>query len=161
MTEFGGVSRGLRRLLQLRRLVEEECRVSLETAFAELHRLAHALEIAGERSRRGRLLIHLAVRTGEVPDRIAGIEEGRVALRHQVMLEAAIDTSREAAEVLREKYQGARVERRQVETLLQAAAAAEALDASRRSQQALDDWYGSRLQRAEAAAESSHREEKP
>jgi hypothetical protein len=68
------------------------------------------------------------------------------------MLAAAIGKSREAVDALREKYQSARLKRRQVETSIDEAEAAEALDAGRRSQQALDDWYGSRRQVAMAAA---------
>jgi flagellar export protein FliJ len=146
------ISRGLRRLLQLRLLEEEQSRLALESVLAELHRLQRAFEAAGERSRRGRQLVHRGVRTGQLPDRIAGLEEGRVALRQAVMLEAAITQSEQSANTLRERYQSARVERRQVETLIHEAEAAEALDAGRRSQQALDDWYGSRHQVAEAAA---------
>ncbi len=161
MSEFKAVSRGLRRLLQLRKLEEEQCRLSLEAALTELRRLEHALDAAAERSRRGRMLIHLAARTGELPDRIAGIEEGRFALHHAVMLEAAIGKSRQTADLLRERFQAARVVRRQVETLVQEAEAAQALDASRRNQQALDDWYGSRRQASEAAKGQSHCEEEP
>jgi hypothetical protein len=49
----------------------------------------------------------------------------------------------------------------QVETLLREAEAAEALDAGRRSQQALDDWYGSRRQVAEVAARRSRTRKEP
>jgi hypothetical protein len=44
---------------------------------------------------------------------------------------------------------------------LREAEAAEALDISRRSQQALDDWYGRRRQAAEAAAWHSEDKEEP
>jgi flagellar biosynthesis chaperone FliJ len=152
MGRFGAVLRGLRRLLQLRQLEEDQSRVALESALAELHRLEQALTTAGERGRRSRQLVHLAVRTDEMCDRIAGLEEGRAALRLAAMLEEAIPRARQTADVLRSNYQSARVERRQVETLLREAEAAEALNAGRRSQQALDDRYGSRLQFAEAAA---------
>jgi hypothetical protein len=101
------------------------------------------------------------VRSGELPDRIAGIEEGRFALRHTVVLEAAMSKSRQNADSLRENYQAARVERRQVETLLREAEAAAALDASRRGQQALDDWYGGRRQVTGAAAGRSPNKEEP
>jgi hypothetical protein len=147
------VSRGLRRLLQLRQLEEEQCRVALESALSEFHRLERGLEAAGERGRRSRELVHQSVHSGELPDRIAGLEEGHAAIRQAIVIEAAIIKSRESAETLRESYQVARVDRRQVETLVSEAQIAEALDADRRSQQSLDDRYGSRLQTALTAAE--------
>jgi flagellar biosynthesis chaperone FliJ len=146
------VSRSLRRLLKLRHLEEEQSRVALESALSELHRLERALEAAGERGRLSRRLLQQSVRTGELPDRIAAIEEGHAALRQTIVLEAAILNSKQSADTLRANYQLARVERRQVEILVQEAEAAEALDTDRRSQQSLDDRYGSRRQVAMAAA---------
>ena len=152
------VSRGLHRLLQLRELEEEQSRLALESALSEFHRLEHALEATTERSRRGRQLVQQSAHTGELPDRLAGLEEGRTAVRHALAIEAAIVKSRQAAEILRENYQVARVERRQVETLVREAEAAEALDADRRSQQSLDDRYGSRIQIALTAAGRSRKD---
>jgi flagellar biosynthesis chaperone FliJ len=149
------IARGLRRLLQLRKLEEDQSRLALESALTELHRLERALETAAERGRLGRQLVHAAVRTGELTDRVAGLEEGRAAMRQAVALEAAIGRSRQSADNLRERLQSVRVERRQVETLLQDAEVASALSADRRSQQTLDDWFGSRRQAAIAAAERS------
>jgi hypothetical protein len=45
------------------------------------------------------------------------------------------------------EYLAKRVERRQAETLIEEAQAQNALDAGRRSQQALDDWFLNRLHR--------------
>jgi flagellar biosynthesis chaperone FliJ len=160
MSEFGAVSRGLRRLLELRLLEEDQSRLALESGLAELHLLERACDTAGERARRGRQLVHIGVEAGELIDRIAGLEEGRVASRHTSLLKTRIIQSGQAAEVLRQNYQSARVERLQVETLLREAEAAEALTANRRSQQALDDWYGSRRQVADAAAGRSARKKK-
>ena len=153
------VSRGLRRLLQLRELEEEQSRLVLEAAQSEFHRLEHALEATGERSRRGRQLVRQSVHTGELPDRIAGLEEGRTAVRQAVAIEAAIVKSRQSADTLRVHYQAARVDRRQVETLVREAEAADALAADRRSQQSLDDRYGSRIQIALTAAGRSRKDE--
>jgi hypothetical protein len=152
------VSRGLRRLLQLRELEEEQSRVALESALSEFHRLERAIEATTERSRRGRQLVQQSVHTGELPDRIAGLEEGRTAVRQALVLEAAIIESRQSADTLRVHYQAARIDRRQVETLVREAEAAEALDADRRSQQSLDDRYGSRVQIALTAAVRSRKD---
>ena len=112
MGRVGAVSRGLRRLLQLRLLEEDQRRLALESALAEMHRLERALGSAIERGHRGRELVHRGVLAGELSDRIAGLEEGRAALRQAVSLEAAIGRSRQGADILREKYQSARVDRR-------------------------------------------------
>ncbi len=159
MGKVGLVSRALRRLLQLRLLEEDQSRLALESALAELHRLERALESAAERGRNSRELVRRAACTNDLPDRIAGLEEGRAALRQAVSLEGAICKSRLATDSLRENYQSARVERRQVETLLQEARAAADLDTTRRSQQALDNWFGSRCQAARSASGRSEREE--
>jgi flagellar biosynthesis chaperone FliJ len=151
------VLRGLRRLLELRQLEEDQSRLAFEAGLAELHRLERGRDTAIERGRHGRQLIHKGVRNGELLDRIAGLEEGRVALRLEGLLESRIIQCSRAIEALRQTYQAARVERLQVETLVREAEAAEALAAGRRSQQALDDWYGSRRQVTEAAEGRSRR----
>jgi hypothetical protein len=51
---------------------------------------------------------------------------------------------------LREEFLSRRVERRQAETLIEETEALDALDAGRRGQQSLDDWYGNRMHRTEA-----------
>jgi len=53
----------------------------------------------------------------------------------------------------REDFLGKRVERRQAETLIQETEAQDAVEADRRGQQTLDDWYSSRLYREAAESE--------
>jgi len=53
---------------------------------------------------------------------------------------------------MREEYLASRVERRQAETLIQEAEARDTLDADRRSQQGLDDWFRNRRHKADAEA---------
>lgn len=155
------VSRSLRRLLQLRRLEEDQSRLALESALVELHRLERAVEAAAERCRHSREIVRRGIRTDELRDRIAGLEEGRAAQRQAFVLEAAVGPSRQACEILRDRYRSARVERCQVETLLQEAQVAAALDADRRSQQLVDDWYGRRRQTAGSSPGRSEEGEKP
>jgi hypothetical protein len=57
---------------------------------------------------------------------------------------------------LRQEFLGKRVERRQAETLIRETEARDAIEAGRRGQQALDDWYRFRLHRAETGAEPDH-----
>ena len=68
------VSRALRRLLRIRELEEEQCRLALEAAIGELSRLEHAMAATAERDRRGRRLVEASARSGELRDRLAGLE---------------------------------------------------------------------------------------
>jgi flagellar biosynthesis chaperone FliJ len=138
------VSKSLRRLLELREMEEEQSRLALEAALADLNRLEHALQSAHQRSNRSRQLIRASAITGELPDRIAALEECRAAARIGAALEAAILTGRRAIEEMRLAHQALRVKRLQVETLVREAQAIADTEDARRNQQALDDWYGSR-----------------
>ncbi len=139
------VSRALRRLLRIRDLQEEQSRLALESALGELHRLEHALTATSERGRRGRRLVQASAQTGQLTDRLAGLEETRAAGRHAVTLGPRIDAMGEEAAGLRREFLLKRVERRQAETLIHETEAWEAIEAGRRGQQSLDDWYGFRL----------------
>ena len=141
------VSRALRRLLRIRDIEEEQGRLALESALGELHRLEHALAATVERGRRGRSLIQASAQTGELTDRIAGFEETRSAGLHATALGPRIDGMGEEVTDRREEFLLKRVERRQAETLIQEIEAREAIEDGRRGQQALDDWYSSRLYR--------------
>jgi len=146
------VSRGLRRLLRIRDLEEEQCRLALESATGSLHRLQHALEATFERGRRGRRLIESSVHSGELPDRLAGLEEIRAAGRHGVALTPRIADAKLDVAALREEFLSKRVERRQAETLIRETEARDAIEAARRNQQNLDDWFGNRMHRKDAEA---------
>jgi hypothetical protein len=146
------VSRALRRLLRIRNLEEEQSRLALESALGDLNRLESALAANIDREIRGRRLIGASARTGQVPDRIAGIEETRSAGHHAATLGPKIEAGEGEIMARREEFLMKRVERRQAETLIQETEAREALEAARHGQQTLDDWYSSRLygERAEA-----------
>ncbi|MGD0901421.1 MAG: hypothetical protein ABR924_00640 [Terracidiphilus sp.] len=147
------VSRGLRRLLGIRIIEEEQSRLALESALAELNRLKRALAATVERDRRGRRLVEASARTGELADRLAGLEEGRAASRHAAALAPRIANAELDVAELRQEFLTHRVERRQAETLIQEAEAQDAIEAGRHGQQALDDWYGNRLHREESEAQ--------
>ena len=143
------VSRALRRLFRIRDLEEEQSRLALEASQADLSRLKHSLESTVERDRRGRQLVERSARSGELPDRLAGLEEARAAVRlAQALTPRIVDAEQDVAE-LRDQYLEKRVERRQAETLIEEAEARDALATERKSQQGLDDWYGNRVHAAE------------
>ncbi|MGD0292560.1 MAG: hypothetical protein ABSB30_01775 [Terracidiphilus sp.] len=150
------VSRALRRLLRIRELQEEQSRLALESAIGELHRLEHALANTFERGRRGRSLVQASAQTGQLTDRLAGLEETRSAGLHAAALGPRIGNMGEEVTDRREEFLSKRVERRQAETLIRETEAQEAIEAGRRGQQALDDWYSSRLYRDVGKEEIDH-----
>ena len=146
------VSHALRQLFRIRDLAEEQSRLALESAVGDLNRLKHALAASVERDRRGRRLVAASACTGELPDRLAGLEETHAADRHAAALAPRIADAELAVAVLREEFLLKRVERRQAETLLQETVARDAVKAGRREQQALDDWFRNRQHREKAPA---------
>jgi flagellar biosynthesis chaperone FliJ len=142
------VSRALRRLLLIRELEEEQSRLALESASSDLNRLEHALAATSGQARLGRRLVATSASTGELPDRLAGIEETRTAGRRVAVLVPRIADMQLEVAALRQQFLVKRVERRQAEILIKETEARDAIEAGRRSQQALDDWYRNRLHRA-------------
>ena len=144
------VSRSLRRLLRIRDLQEEQGRLALESTQGELHRLEDALKATDNQDRRGRGLLGESARTGELPDRLSGLEESRTAIRFASVLAPRIEAKRMDVNIRRQEFQSMRVARKQAESLIADAESVEALDAGRRSQQGLDDWYSSKLHQAQS-----------
>ena len=138
------VSNSLRRLLGIRELQEEQSKLALESAIGELHRLELALQTSFERGRRGRNLIHASAQSGQLTDRLAGLEETRAVKLHVAALEPRVDAKAEEIEELRNAYLSKRVERRQAEAQIQESEAREAVEADRRGQQSIDDWHNLR-----------------
>jgi flagellar biosynthesis chaperone FliJ len=149
----------MRRLMQVRVLEEELREAALESAVGDLRRMELALVAAKERERSGRQQVTASAKTGELVDRIAGLEETRAALRHGAALkpriaEAVLEVARR-----RQEFLAKRIERRQVETLIQKTEAEDAVDAGRRAQQELDDWFLSRAQHGGRTNEGASDEE--
>ena len=139
------VSRALRRLLQVRELQEEQCRLAMEAANNDLHSLEGALRGAALRERGGRRLIEASAHNGDQTDRLAGLEEVRTGARFALILEPRIAAQEEVVEARKQAFLEKRIERRQAETLIEETEARDAIEAGRRSQQTLDDWYSSKL----------------
>jgi hypothetical protein len=135
------VSRAMRRLLQVLKIQEEECRRATESARAELTRLQQALTRSTERERGGRRLVTASAASGEITDRIAGIEEARVAERVATALALRIAEWELVVNARQQEFLGKRIERRQAETLIDEAEALESIEAGRRAQRNVDDWF--------------------
>ena len=148
------VSRAMLRLLRIRHLQEEQSHAELESAQGELRVLEQALRASLVRERRGRLLESLSAHTGEPADRAAAIEEMRAATAHSAYLQPRIADAQEDVNDHRGQFLARRVERLQAETLIDEAAARDAIEFGRRTQQAHDDWFLSRRsRRSEASAQ--------
>jgi hypothetical protein len=150
------VSRTLRRLLRVRELQEEQGRMALESSVGELNRLEDAMKATASQDRRGRLLLDASARSGELPDRVSGLEESRTAARIAAVLSQRIQVRVRDVNTRRQEFLGLRVARKQAESLIAEAESADAVDSGRRSQQALDDWFSSRVH--QARAEQNRRE---
>lgn len=145
------VSRAMRRLLHVLELEEEQTKAALELARNDLKRMQAALAATGERDRRGRRLVTASASSNQIVnqtvDRVAGLEEMHAAGRHRAALRPRIALSERIAAECREQFLAKRIERRQAETLIQETEAADALEAGRRGQKNLDDWFLSRMRR--------------
>jgi flagellar biosynthesis chaperone FliJ len=138
------VSRAMRRLLDVLEIQEEECRAALEAARAEFARLAEALARSRERERGGRRLVASSAATGELTDRVAGIEETRAAGRLAAVLLSRVAEAEAAVHARERSFLGKRIERRQTETLIEESQALDKVEAERREQRDLDEWFLSR-----------------
>ena len=135
------VPKVLRRLLHLLNMEEEMRRRELESAQGELARFETAMKAAGQQERKGRQLITSGVLGEDLRDRLAGLEEVDAGIRRGSVLQKHIEMSTLLVEERRAEFLAKRVERRQAETLVEAAEAAEKVEVNRRTQQSLDEWY--------------------
>ena len=138
------VSSAMRRLLRVLEIQESECRTAMESARAELSRLEQDLARSVERERGGRRLVAASATTGDVTDRIAGIEETRTAKRIAAAIAPRIAEMEAAVSTRRREFLGKRIERRQTEPLIEETQALDKVEAGRRAQRDLDDWFLSR-----------------
>jgi hypothetical protein len=141
------VSRGLRRLYELRQIEELQKASLFELAVAELDQLKNALEVAHIREGNGRALVERSVMTGETQDRLFGVEEIAAAVRISAVLESRLRSAAEKVQRIRNEFLNKRLEKRQAGTLLESALEREAGLAQRKMQLALDEW--TRLRRRE------------
>jgi hypothetical protein len=144
-------SRALRRLLRVLTIEEEQSRLALESGVGDLRLLERAYSATANQARGGRRLVISSVHSGELPDRLAGIEETQSAQRRAAALEPRIAAAEFNVETLRQAFLAKRVECRQAETLIQETEARDAIVAGRRAQQGLDDWYLNRLHAARSS----------
>ena len=134
-------SRNLGRLRSIREAEEGQSRALMESVLGELRRMESALKSTEKRRQGARVLMATSVNTGEWIDRIAAMEELAMTERLASALVARIEATEKQAERIRQEFVAKRIERRQVETLLHAANAQEAIETKRKSQAAMDEWH--------------------
>jgi len=141
------VAKSLLRLLDVLEIEEDQARMAFEAATAEHAQLERQLTQALQSESHGRRLVASSAGTNNSTDRLAGLAQSRLAARDAVELQPRIERAAALVAENRELYLTKRVERRQAETLIEEAKAAEQIEAGRRGQQVLDDWYLNRLHR--------------
>lgn len=135
------------RVVRIRQMEEDESRRTLDLVLAELAQLELGLRAAEQRERSGRSLVVASATSGEIADRIAGMEDSRSGGRRSAALRSRIRVAEDAVASLRQEYLSKRTSRLQAETLAAAEKAREAADSLRRDQRAVDDWYLMRIRR--------------
>jgi len=145
------VSRAMKRLLRVLEIQEEQYRAAFASALEDLKRLEGAMAATAQRDREGRRLVAASAQTGLLEDRLAGLEETRAARRHSTVLAPRIREAKLRADTRQQEFLGKRIERKQAETLIRNAESEDELDAERRRQQGLDDWFLSEARRTRDA----------
>jgi flagellar export protein FliJ len=142
------MKRGLKRLLQIRELLEELAQLDYETRAAVQRGYERGAERQAELNReaRGGALARLH-QGAATPEWLMGLSDAELlAWKRDRLAEMAVAAT-PAVESAREELLERRSERRQVEVLLANAARAEAEEEVRREQQLADDWFQSRSAR--------------
>ena len=140
-------SRAMRRLLRILEIQEDQYRAALDATLGELRRLEESLSGAMEQERRGREFVRFSATTGELADRLAGLQESQAAHRHAATLKPRIAESEAEVNERRKEFLLKRVERRKAETVIQKEETEDAVLESRRGQRGLDDWFLSTIRR--------------
>jgi flagellar export protein FliJ len=151
-------SKSLRRLRDIRQAEEEQNKAAMESAVSELQRLETALLESRKRVRWARVLVAESLQSGELLDRIAGLEEIHTADRMAKMLTLKLAAAENNVQKKRQEFLEKRIERRQAETVYDALRARDTAEANRKSQLALDDWHRSQRNRIIGEANTRHPE---
>jgi flagellar export protein FliJ len=134
-------SQKLRRLHSIRKAEERQRSAQMESALAKLRSLQNAWTAASKRAKQARALFGSSVKTGELVDRLAALQEITAAEYRMTVLPERVAAAEAEVASIRQEYLAKRIERRQVESLLDAERARLALESNRKSQSVLDDWH--------------------
>ena len=137
----------LQKLHTIRRAEEELKKSALAEAIQELHRLENALRFAHERCALGRTMMNAGAESGQLEERIVGREEVSAADRSARFLISRVRKVEENIKKFQTEFLAKRVQRRQVQKLLESAIAEDVVTENRKSQADLDEWHRSRHSR--------------
>lgn len=129
------------RLHAIREAEEEQCRRALDVAAADLQRLHGMLASVRRRRENDRALIVSSVLNGATEDRLAALDETSMLDRLTRTLAKRLKDAEQRLLRAREQFLAKRIERRQVETLLETARFQAGIEQSRRDQSAMDEWF--------------------
>ncbi len=135
------VSKSLERLLRVFEIQEEMRRRDLAEAQAMLAKLEDAVTAAGEKASRGRKVLASALQSNDVNNRVAGQVEIESVELLRTFLQKNVEDTSIILERARAGFLGKRVERQQLEALVKAAETLAQVEADRKAQQSLDDWF--------------------
>lgn len=141
------ISSSLRRLLRIRELEEEQNRLALESVLGEMNRLKAVLTEAALSRQEGRRLLVSSVQSGNLTDRVAGIQEIRAADNLTGALSKRLATVASEVARLRERFLATRVQRSQAVSLIKVSEDRAEIEEERRNQQDLDDLHRMRAKR--------------
>ena len=133
-------SRELRGLVALRDVQEQQAALRLESAIKELRRLEREWGIANARSSVARELVRTSAKTGQLEDRLSGLQEIVSAELSRRRLAMRVRSANQVVERTRFDAIAKRVEKRQAEILLENALNQDALRSLRREGMALEEW---------------------
>ncbi len=135
-------SKTLRRLARIRELEEEQSRLALESAARSREETAAELLAAHQERRDGRSDLVRGIERSDGLVRQTGLVLMEIAARQAEHLRPELHRLDQELARQRDEFLIRRTARRQVETLLNEAEREARVEADRRAQQMLDDWYG-------------------
>lgn len=133
----------LKRLLQVRQLLEEQSQGALKAATARLEELDEAVEQARSRQAGGRRLFAQGAASEDATDRLAGFCEAQLAQAHEENLKKAAIQAQISVRSHLAELETAYRERRKGELLLKAEDERKSAERKRRLQKDLDDLHRS------------------
>lgn len=135
------VAPALVRVRAIRQAEEEQCRNALDVAVSNLHRLQVRIAAVKTRLDNARSLLASSILIGAAEDRLAALHETSALNRLAQILHRKLEDAELRLLRTRNQFLAKRIERRQVETLLQAARLQAAVEQNRKNQSSMDEWF--------------------
>ncbi len=132
----------LERLLRLRELEEEQQRFALETVVVERNRSAARLALSLSVQAETRQSYTERIEADDPPGRLDATLRLANSLKESAYCQWQWEATDRAVAAAQEQYFAQRLLRRQAETLVEEQRRKANVEATRRAQQMLDDWYG-------------------